>query len=103
MHSPLIQALQSLWFQLGEGINFINRGYLDIWPEFRTTVQSSAVATAGATVIGVPLGLVIGLGRFRGRALLHGLANASLGFPAVLVGLFLTLFLTLRARSARRS
>jgi tungstate transport system permease protein len=42
-------------------------------------------------VIGLPIGLAIGLGRFRGRHALHLLANASLGLPPVLLGLFLFL------------
>ena len=42
-------------------------------------------------MIGLPLGLAIGLGRFRGRRVLQILANASLGLPPVIVGLFLFL------------
>jgi tungstate transport system permease protein len=49
------------------------------------------VATVAATVIGMPIGLAIGLGRFRGRRTLQFLANASLGLPPVLAGLFLFL------------
>ena len=57
------------------------------------TIQVAAVATAAATVLGLPLGLVIGLGHFRGRGVLQVLANASLGLPPVLVGLFLFLIM----------
>jgi tungstate transport system permease protein len=42
-------------------------------------------------VIGLPLALVIGLGRFRGRGVLRGLANASLGLPPAVVGVVLFL------------
>jgi tungstate transport system permease protein len=44
-------------------------------------------------VIGLPIGLAIGLGRFRGRRALHVLANASLALPPVIVGLTVLLFL----------
>ena len=37
----------------------------------------------------MPIGLAIGLGRFRGRQVLRVLANASLALPPVLVGAFL--------------
>ncbi|MBV8710471.1 MAG: ABC transporter permease, partial [Solirubrobacterales bacterium] len=47
------------------------------------------VATAAATLIGLPIGLALALGRFRGRNLLRALANASLALPPVLVGVFL--------------
>jgi tungstate transport system permease protein len=53
------------------------------------TIQVAAVATGAATVIGLPIGLAIALGHFRGRRTLQILANASLGLPPVLVGLFL--------------
>jgi tungstate transport system permease protein len=53
------------------------------------TLEVAAIATVCASVIGLPIGLAIGLGRFRGRGVLHALANASLGLPPVLVGLFL--------------
>jgi tungstate transport system permease protein len=55
------------------------------------TIQVAAISTAVASVIGVPLGLVIGLGRFRGREALRILANASMGLPPVVVGLVLFL------------
>lgn len=50
------------------------------------TLQVAAVATSIAAVIGIPIGLVLGLGRFRGRQVLRVLANASLGLPPALVG-----------------
>jgi tungstate transport system permease protein len=46
---------------------------------------------AQARALGVPVGLVIGLGRFRGREALRILANASMGLPPVVVGLVLFL------------
>lgn len=55
------------------------------------TVQVALIATACAAVIGLPIGLAIALGRFRGRHALHIVANASLGLPPVLVGLVLFL------------
>jgi tungstate transport system permease protein len=50
------------------------------------TLQVAAIATSIAAVIGIPIGLVLGLGRFRGRQFLRVLANASLGLPPALVG-----------------
>ena len=53
-------------------------------------------------MIGLPIGLAIGLGRFRGRRALHILANASLALPPVLVGVFVAAAAAARrARSAR--
>lgn len=78
-----------IWLNLQQAINVISRGDFALGSLLRVTLQTSVVAATAAAVIGLPLGLVIGLGRFRGRALLHTLANASLGFPPVLVGLIL--------------
>ena len=50
------------------------------------TLQVAVIATSIAAVIGVPIGLLLGLGRFRGRQFLRVLANASLGLPPALVG-----------------
>ena len=44
-------------------------------------------------MIGLPIGLAIGLGRFRGRRTLHILANASLALPPVLVGVWVLIVL----------
>jgi tungstate transport system permease protein len=57
------------------------------------TLKVAVVSTTCALVIGLPIGLAIGLGRFRGRRALHILANASLALPPVLVGLGVLLLL----------
>lgn len=57
------------------------------------TVRVALVATAAATVIGLPAGLALGLGRFRGRRALQILANTSLAIPPVLGGVFVLLLL----------
>jgi tungstate transport system permease protein len=57
------------------------------------TVHVALVATLIALVIGVPIGLALGLGRFPGRGLAIGVANAGMGLPPVVVGLVLALLL----------
>jgi tungstate transport system permease protein len=83
--------MSSLWGEIRGAIPLILHGNPTIMTVIWFTLQVSAIATIGATVIGLPIGLTIGLGRFRGRAVHHALANASLGLPPVLVGLFLFL------------
>ncbi|UCH58162.1 MAG: ABC transporter permease [Candidatus Bathyarchaeota archaeon] len=58
------------------------------------TVSVSGLATLLASCWSIPLGVAIGLGRFRGRLILRGLFNALLGVPAVTVGLVFYLMLT---------
>lgn len=58
------------------------------------SVAISFSATATAAAVGLPLGAVLAVFRFRGRALLILLANALLGLPPVVVGLTLYLLLS---------
>ena len=82
-----------LWHQLRSALPLIvNRnGYvLDVtW----VTLRVAFVSTFAALVIGLPAGVALGLGRFRGRRALQILANASLGLPPIVVGLLVLLLL----------
>lgn len=57
------------------------------------TLRVCLISTAVALVIGLPIGVTIGIGRFRGRGVLQVLANAGLGLPPVVVGLVMVLLL----------
>ncbi|MGZ4178387.1 MAG: ABC transporter permease [Solirubrobacteraceae bacterium] len=61
------------------------------------TLQVAVVATSIAALIGIPIGLTLGLGRFRGRQFLRVLANASLGLPPALIGALLFLLFAVEA------
>jgi tungstate transport system permease protein len=83
--------MHALWGTLKAAVPLIVHGNPYLFSIIWFTLQVAAVATGIAALIGMPIGLVIGLGRFRGRRVLQLLANASLGLPPVLVGLFLLL------------
>lgn len=51
----------------------------------------SGLATVLAACWSIPLGVVIGLGRFRGRVAVKGAFNALMGVPTVTIGLVLYL------------
>lgn len=57
------------------------------------TVVVSGVATLIGAAIGLPLGIALGAGRFRGRGTLTVLVNTGMGMPPVLAGLLLLLLL----------
>jgi tungstate transport system permease protein len=80
-----------LWNELRAAVPLIFHGNPYLLSIIWFTVQVAVVATVVACVIGLPIGLAIGLGRFRGRRTLQILANASLGLPPALAGLFLFL------------
>jgi tungstate transport system permease protein len=83
----------SFWGQFDQAISLIVHGNGYPWSAAWVSVRLALVATVAALIIGLPFGLALGLGRFRGRRALQILANASIGLPPVLVGLVLLLLL----------
>jgi tungstate transport system permease protein len=58
------------------------------------SLQVSGIALVFATAIGIPVGSALGLGRFLGRRLLVALMYTGMGFPPVVIGLFVYLLLS---------
>lgn len=58
------------------------------------SLSVSGTALLFATVIGIPLGAALGLSRFCGRRLVMALLYTGMGFPPVVVGLFVYLMLS---------
>jgi tungstate transport system permease protein len=75
-----------LWSELRQAIPLIAHGNQYILDVTWVTIRVAVISTALALVIGLPIGLVLGLGRFRGRRTLQILANASMALPPVIVG-----------------
>src|SRR3984885_13191451 len=86
-----------LWDEFRTALPLIFDGNATLMQIIGFTLEVAAIATACALVIGLPLALAIGLGRFRGRRVLQILANASLGLPPAVVGVFLFLLFSPRA------
>jgi tungstate transport system permease protein len=57
------------------------------------SLRVAATSTALALLVGVPLGTLLGLGRFPGRSLLISVVNTGMGLPPVVVGLFVSIVL----------
>ena len=58
------------------------------------SLKVSGQALLFSSVIGVPLGAWVGLKRFRGRRLIAALLYTGMGFPPVVIGLFVYLLLS---------
>jgi tungstate transport system permease protein len=58
------------------------------------SLRVSGTALLFSTLIGIPLGVFMGLSRFSGRRLLIALLYTGMGFPPVVVGLFVYLMLS---------
>jgi tungstate transport system permease protein len=83
--------MRLLWDEFRHAVPLIFHGDPTLWKIISFTIQVAVVATACAAVIGLPIALLIGLGRFPGRRALQVLANASLALPPVVVGFILFL------------
>jgi tungstate transport system permease protein len=58
------------------------------------SLQVSGTALFFSTLIGVPVGVLIGLNRFKGRRFIAAVMYTGMGFPPVVVGLFVYLLLS---------
>ncbi len=58
------------------------------------SLRVSGIALLFSTLIGIPLGAVLGLSRFTGRRVIVALLYTGMGFPPVVVGLFVYLILS---------
>jgi tungstate transport system permease protein len=81
------------WEGVQEAWDLITSGDPYLWHLTWVTLQVAGVSTGVALVVGMPLGLLLGLGQFRGRRVGLTLANAGLGLPPVVVGLVLALLM----------
>ena len=58
------------------------------------SLQVSGIALAFSTLVGIPLGALLGLTRFPGRSLVMSLLYTGMGFPPVVIGLVVYLLLS---------
>jgi tungstate transport system permease protein len=58
------------------------------------SLRVTGTALFFSTLIGIPLGAALGMSRFRGRRLLIALMYTGMGFPPVVIGLFVYLALS---------
>jgi tungstate transport system permease protein len=79
---------------LGEGLRLVGTLDLRLWEIVALSLAVSLSAVLVATVLGLPLGAAIAVGRFPGRHALVVLLNALMGLPPVVVGLAVYLLLS---------
>jgi tungstate transport system permease protein len=76
-----------------EAVRLLLAGDPEVWQITWLSLQISATATLLSLLIGVPIGALLALSRFPGRALAVSLVNTGMGLPPVVVGLFVTIVL----------
>jgi tungstate transport system permease protein len=82
-----------LWDALREAVERLLGGDAETWEIIWLSLRVSLSATAIAFALGLPLGMLLAFGRFRGRRPLLALVNTGMGLPPVVVGLVVTVLL----------
>jgi tungstate transport system permease protein len=86
--------VDSLWQALGSALRLVASGDATLARIVLLSLAVSLSAVALATLLGLPLGAALAVGRFPGRRALVVLLNALMGLPLVVVGLFVYLLLS---------
>ncbi|QED49256.1 ABC transporter permease [Cytobacillus dafuensis] len=76
-----------------EAIEMLISGNPEIFEITWLTLKVSLSAILISTLIGIPIGVILGLTAFRGRRLLLVLVNIGMGLPPVVAGLWITMLL----------
>jgi tungstate transport system permease protein len=82
-----------LWEGLRRAVDLLVSGDDEVLDIVGVTLRMAFWSTLLALAAGLPAGLLLGLGRFRGRTLGLALVNAGMGLPPVIVGLVVALLL----------
>jgi tungstate transport system permease protein len=85
--------MEFIWDGLKQAVDLLAHGDHDILVVVETTLQVAFWSTILALALGLPAGLALGLGRFRGRRVGLAVANSGMGLPPVVVGLVVALLL----------
>ena len=82
-----------LWEGLNEALHLIVTGDPELVEITLRTLQVSFYAILLASIIGIPIGVVIGMKEFRGKRLIKTIFTTFIGMPTVCLGLLLFLLL----------
>jgi tungstate transport system permease protein len=77
-----------------EAFRLLTSGDLYVWNVIVRSLQISGLALVLAVLIGLPIGVAIGLSRFRFRTPVVAIVNSGLALPPVVVGLAVYLLLS---------
>ncbi len=95
MHSPTRRPnINELLTGIAHALELLVRGDPDLLEIVTLSLRVSGIALILSTSIGVPLGALLGLARFHGRRLAIALTYTGMGFPPVVIGLFVYMLLS---------
>ena len=82
-----------IWNGIVTAFALVFGGDAEVWAITRLSLEISGLATIISLLLGMPLGILLAISRFPGRALAVALVNTGMGLPPVVVGLFVSIFL----------
>lgn len=88
--------MQDILSGLVKSMQLLLSGDAELYGIILLSLRVSGIALAISTVLGIPFGAWMGLKRFFGRGMVIGLLYTGMGFPPVVVGLFVYLLLSQR-------
>jgi tungstate transport system permease protein len=86
--------VQELILGLVESYRLISSLDPYVYDIIAVSLRVSGIALLFSTFIGVPLGALLALSRFRGKSIVTALLYTGMGFPPVVIGLFVFLMLS---------
>ena len=86
-----------LFESIVNAFKLIFSGDAQVYSAVSVSLQVSCTSAVLCTIVGVPAGFALAVGRFRGRQLVITLLNTLMALPTVVVGLFIYAFITRRS------
>ena len=86
--------MQSIGEAFRLAFTLVVTGEADLYEIVALSLQVSLSATLLACLVGLPIGALVAVSRFRGRGLVLVVMNALMGLPPVVVGLLVYLYLS---------
>jgi tungstate transport system permease protein len=77
-----------------DAIRLLSTADFTVWQVIALSLMVSGSAALIAAIIGIPLGYALGMSRHSGRGVIMLLVNTGMGFPPVVIGLFVYMALS---------
>lgn len=77
-----------------DAIRLLSTADVTVWQVIILSLMVSGSAVLIAALIGIPLGYALGISRHTGRSAIMLLVNTAMGFPPVVIGLFVAMALS---------